>query len=55
MRKTAIPCWPIGVIRSGHAVANQTPIQPVYTCGCKGEVEICPDFTEGLHNLGGVS
>ncbi len=55
MRKTTILYRPIGVIRSGHAVADQTPIQPVYARGCKGEVEIFPEFAEALRDLEGFS
>jgi tRNA-Thr(GGU) m(6)t(6)A37 methyltransferase TsaA len=55
MRKTAIPYRPIGVIRSGHPVTDQTPIQPVYAKGCKGEVEVYPEFAEGLRDLEGFS
>ncbi|GAF87189.1 unnamed protein product, partial [marine sediment metagenome] len=46
---------PIGVIRSEHVVAEQTPIQPAYAQGCKGLVEVCPEFEEGLRDLEGFS
>ena len=36
MNRETIPFIPIGVIRSEHVVARQTPIQPVYAKGCKG-------------------
>lgn len=46
---------PIGVIRSGHTVADQTPIQPIYASGCRGSVEVFPEFAEGLRDLEGFS
>ena len=55
MRTSPISYRAIGVIRSGHAVTDQTPIQPVYARGCQGEVEIFPEFAEGLRDLDGFS
>jgi len=46
---------PIGVIHSEHTAAEETPIQPVYARGCKGRVEVYPEFAEGLKDLGGFS
>lgn len=46
---------PIGVIRSEHVSAQQTPIQPTYAKGCKGRVEISAEFAEGLRDLDGFS
>ena len=46
---------PIGVIRSGHRVAEQTPVQPVYARGCAGWAEILPQYREGLRDLDGFS
>jgi len=46
---------PIGVIRSEHTVAEQTPVQPVYARGCEGRAEIFPEFAEGLSDLEGFS
>jgi len=46
---------PIGVIRSGHRVAEQTPVQPVYAQGCAGRAEILPAYREGLRDLEGFS
>ncbi len=46
---------PIGVIRSEHVEARRTPIQPIYAKGCKGRVEIFPEFAEGLSDLQGFS
>jgi tRNA-Thr(GGU) m(6)t(6)A37 methyltransferase TsaA len=46
---------PIGVIRSEHVEARRTPIQPIYAKGCKGRVEIFPEFAEGLRDLNGFS
>jgi len=55
MNRETIPFNPIGMIRSEHVVARQTPIQPVYAKGCKGRVEIFPEFAEGLRDLDGFS
>ena len=46
---------PIGVIRSEHVVQDQTPIQPAYASGCRGQVEVFPEFAEGLRDLEGFS
>jgi tRNA-Thr(GGU) m(6)t(6)A37 methyltransferase TsaA len=46
---------PIGVIRSGHRAAEETPIQPVYARGCPGRAEIRPEYAEGLKDLDGFS
>ena len=46
---------PIGVIRSAHVCARQTPVQPVYARGCTGRVEVFPEFCEGLRDLDGFS
>jgi len=46
---------PIGVIRSIHQVAEETPIQPVYAPGCSGRAEILPEYAEGLRDLEGFS
>ena len=53
--RAGITFHPIGVIRSEHVEARQTPIQPAYAKGCKGQVEIYPEFAEGLRDLEGFS
>ncbi len=55
MSENLITYRPIGVIRSGHVAADQTPIQPVYAAGCAGRAEIFPEFEEGLCDLDGFS
>jgi tRNA (adenine37-N6)-methyltransferase len=50
-----ITCKPIGVIHSEHQVAEETPIQPVYAKGCKGQAEIFPEYAAGLRNLASFS
>lgn len=42
---------PIGVIRSEHTVEEKTPIQPIYAAACIGQVEIFPEYAEGLDDL----
>lgn len=46
---------PIGVIHSEHTVAEETPIQPAYARGCRGRVEVFPEYAEGLRDLEGFS
>jgi tRNA-Thr(GGU) m(6)t(6)A37 methyltransferase TsaA len=55
MSENVIKYRPIGVIRSEHTAAEQTPIQPVYAKGCTGRAEIFPEFAEGLQDLEGFS
>ncbi len=55
MNREGIIFKPIGVIRSEHGVARQTPIQPTYAKGCKGQVELFPEYVEGLRDLDGFS
>lgn len=55
MTGTALTFKPIGVIRSGHARAEDTPIQPAYAEGCAGRAEVFPEFEEGLKDLEGFS
>ncbi len=45
----------IGVVRSLHQRAAETPIQPVYAGGCRGQAEIFPEFADGLRDLEGFS
>jgi tRNA-Thr(GGU) m(6)t(6)A37 methyltransferase TsaA len=47
--------WTIGIIHSEHTIEGNTPIQPVYAKGCKGYVELYPEFVEGLRDLDGFS
>ncbi len=46
---------PIGIIHSEHTRPEETPIQPVYAEGCRGSVEVYPEFAEGLKDLDGFS
>lgn len=48
-----ITLTPIGVIHSCHANPEETPIQFLYAKGCKGHIEIFPEFVEGLRDLDG--
>lgn len=41
----------IGVIYSGHAIAEETPIQPAYAKGGCGRAEIFSEYEEGLRDL----
>jgi len=55
MRESAITYRPIGVIRSEHVAAEETPIQSAYAKGCKGRAEVFPEFEVGLRDLEGFS
>lgn len=44
---------PIGVVRSSHASAKGTPIQPRFAEGCRGRIELRPELAEGLLDLEG--
>ncbi len=44
---------PIGIIRSPHAVARGTPIQPRYAESFEGSVEVFPDYAGALADLDG--
>ena len=55
MQEEGVEFFPIGIIRSEHKVAKQTPIQPMYAKGCRGQAEILPQFVAGLRDLEGFS
>ena len=46
---------PIGVIRSPHLRADQTPIQPIFASGIIGRVEVRPELEAALSDLEGFS
>ena len=46
---------PIGVVHSRHTAPGETPIQPVFAHGCRGEAWILPEYEEGLRDLEGFS
>jgi tRNA-Thr(GGU) m(6)t(6)A37 methyltransferase TsaA len=50
-----VPFTPIGVIHSGHRLADRTPVQPVYAHDCSGHVALLPQYLEGLRGLEGFS
>ena len=55
MNEGTITYRPIGIIHSEHVDAKLTPIQPAYAQGCKGQVEVFPEFAAGLQDLDGFS
>lgn len=55
MKNLQIIYKPVGIIHSEHAIAERTPIQPVYAKGCKGYIEVFPEFVQGLRDLDGFS
>jgi len=46
---------PIGVVRSPHTRAEDTPIQPRFAEGIPGQVEVFPEFEPGLKDIDGFS
>lgn len=46
---------PIGVIKTPYKKKDGMPIQPTGATGIKGEIEIYPEFVEGLNDLDGFS
>jgi len=44
MNDEVIAVKPIGLIRSEHTMAEQTPIQSVFAWGCVGTAEIFQEF-----------
>jgi tRNA-Thr(GGU) m(6)t(6)A37 methyltransferase TsaA len=42
---------PIGMIHSPHLDTSKTPIQPVYSKGIRGTVEVYPEYENGLKDL----
>lgn len=46
---------PIGVIHSPFKSAETTPHQPTAARGLRGEVELLPEYKEGLRDLSGFS
>lgn len=46
---------PVGVIRSEHQCAADTPIQPVFAAECEGRVEVFSRFEESLRDIEGLS
>jgi tRNA-Thr(GGU) m(6)t(6)A37 methyltransferase TsaA len=46
---------PIGVIHSPFKEPKGTPIQPASAKGIKGEVEVFPEYTDGLKDIAGFS
>ena len=51
MTSQLITYRPIGIIRSEHTLAENTPIQPVYAQGCKGHAEVFAEYCDGLRDL----
>ncbi len=45
----------IGVIRTPFDDPSRAPIQPVYAKGVAGQVDVLPDFADGLDDIEGFS
>ncbi|MEA1865633.1 MAG: tRNA (N6-threonylcarbamoyladenosine(37)-N6)-methyltransferase TrmO [Euryarchaeota archaeon] len=52
---TSITHTPIGVIHSPFTDPDDTPIQGVFADGARGEVEVFPEYIDGLKDIGGFS
>jgi tRNA-Thr(GGU) m(6)t(6)A37 methyltransferase TsaA len=50
-----LTCRPIGIIHTPFTDTSGMPIQPSRGRGVRGEVEVFPDFVEGLVDLEGFS
>jgi tRNA-Thr(GGU) m(6)t(6)A37 methyltransferase TsaA len=46
---------PIGVIHSPFTEKSAVPIQGIYARGCKGQVEVFPDYAGALKDVDGFS
>lgn len=46
---------PIGTIYSEHKTLEGMPVQPSGAAGIKGQIELLPEFSEGLQDLEGFS
>jgi tRNA-Thr(GGU) m(6)t(6)A37 methyltransferase TsaA len=46
---------PIGVVRSEHTRMDKTPVLPVFAEGCRGTVEVFPEYAAGLQDIEGFS
>jgi len=55
MNAQKITFQPIGIIRTPHKDIRNMPIQPVAADGIIGEVEIYPQYIDGLKDLDGFS
>ena len=55
MNNAAVPFVPIGIIHTPHRDPEKTPIQPAYAGDFRGEVEVFPEFEEGLADIDGFS
>ena len=51
MKENAVTYRTIGVIHSEHTRPEETPIQPIYAAGCRGHVEVFPEFADGLRDI----
>lgn len=51
----AIIYRPIGIIRSPHKETSGTPIQPTAAEDVRGQIEIYPEYIDGLQDLDGFS
>lgn len=52
---TNITYSPIGVIHSRFTDPGDTPIQGIFADGARGEVEVFPEYADGLKDIDGFS
>ena len=50
-----ISLQPLGLIRTPHEAVDQTPIQPCFAEGIRGEIHLDPAYAEGLEGLDAFS
>jgi tRNA-Thr(GGU) m(6)t(6)A37 methyltransferase TsaA len=51
MQQQEIIYYPIGIIHSPHTILSETPIQPVFSRGIRGTVNLYPEYVDGLLDL----
>ena len=47
--------YPVGIVHSPHKELSGMPVQPPSAEGITGEIEIFPEFAEGLLDIEGFS
>ncbi len=50
-RISSVALTPIGVIRTEHVDGKDTPRQPSFAKGCPGQVEVHPEYEDGLDGI----
>jgi tRNA-Thr(GGU) m(6)t(6)A37 methyltransferase TsaA len=51
--KDSVMYRPIGIVHSPHTNLEEIPIQPRFAEGCDGQIEVYPEYADGLRDLDG--